>query len=197
MVLGYHAIFSCYGFWLPNDPRGSWSNWIASWELFRYGPATKTDARYSVAHVHHDRKKRLEAKEALRYPPVTFNGIQARAIARGFSKACSETSYCILACAIMPDHVHLVVARHERKIEVVVRHLKGFATRQLNEEDIHPLAKYVRDGEAPTPWTKGTGWTTYLDSDEDILGAIRYVENNPVKEGLRPQRWNFVKSYAV
>lgn len=25
MVIGYHVIFSTYGFWLPNDPRGSWS----------------------------------------------------------------------------------------------------------------------------------------------------------------------------
>jgi hypothetical protein len=37
MVLAYHLIFSMYGFWLPNDPRGSWSEFVASWELFRFG----------------------------------------------------------------------------------------------------------------------------------------------------------------
>lgn len=41
MIVGYHLIFSAYGFWLPNDPRGSWSNFVGSWDLFRYGRATK------------------------------------------------------------------------------------------------------------------------------------------------------------
>jgi hypothetical protein len=55
MIVAYHIIFSAYGFWLPNDPRGSWSDFIRSWELFRFGPATKTTARRSVAHREHDR----------------------------------------------------------------------------------------------------------------------------------------------
>ena len=50
MILAYHSIFGMYGFWLPNDPRGSGSDYIASWELFRYGAARKTDSRRSVAH---------------------------------------------------------------------------------------------------------------------------------------------------
>jgi hypothetical protein len=25
MVIGYHVIFTMYGTWLPNDPRGSYS----------------------------------------------------------------------------------------------------------------------------------------------------------------------------
>jgi len=33
MVLGYHFIFSAYGFWLPNDPRGSWSDTIRVYDL--------------------------------------------------------------------------------------------------------------------------------------------------------------------
>lgn len=49
MIVGYHIIFSAYGFWLPNDPRGSWSDFVGSWELFRYGPATKTTERRSLA----------------------------------------------------------------------------------------------------------------------------------------------------
>jgi len=65
MILGSHVIFSAYGFWLPNDPRGSWSTFVGSWELFRYGPATKTDERHSVADRTRDRAARLAAKNAL------------------------------------------------------------------------------------------------------------------------------------
>ena len=39
MIVGYHVIFGVYGFWLPNDPRGSWSEFVASWELARFGKA--------------------------------------------------------------------------------------------------------------------------------------------------------------
>src|SRR5690349_3226555 len=112
MVLAYHLILSFYGFWLPNDPRGSWSEWVASWDLFRYGPATKVDTDESVAHAPHDRIARQEAKKALRYPPVLLTGGQARAVARGFALACEEGGYETFACAILPDHVHLVLARH-------------------------------------------------------------------------------------
>ena len=59
MVSGYHVILSAYGFWLPNDPRGSWSDFVGAWELFRFGPATKTDSTQSVAHEPHNRELRL------------------------------------------------------------------------------------------------------------------------------------------
>src|SRR5688500_7985994 len=85
MVIAYHVIFGTYGFWLPNDPRGSWSDFVASWELLRFGKAITVDSRRSRAHRPHDVTARLEAKEHLKYPPVTFDGIQARAVARGFA----------------------------------------------------------------------------------------------------------------
>src|SRR3954466_5909052 len=141
MVLAYHVIFSTYGFWLPNDPRGSWSDFVGSWELFRYGgPATKTTERRSVAYRQHDRQKRLETKRALKYPPVNFTGLQARAIARGFATYFDQTKLPVWACAILPDHVHLVVGRPQMPVEQLVIQLKGNATRQLEREGIHPLA---------------------------------------------------------
>ncbi len=77
MVLAYHAIFGAYWFWLPNDPRGSWSDFVGSWELVRFGKATKTNSRVSVAGVTHDFHLRTEAKRALKHPPVQFSGRQA------------------------------------------------------------------------------------------------------------------------
>lgn len=125
MILAYHAIFSTYGFWLPNDPRGSWSDYIRHWELLRFGPATKTTLRRSLARDEHDIHARLEAKETLQHPPVLFTGEQALAVARGFAHAGAEAGYVFHACSILPEHVHLVVARHERPIERIVAHLKA------------------------------------------------------------------------
>ena len=41
MIHGYHVILPHYGFWLPNDPRGSWSLFVASWELAKFGKTTR------------------------------------------------------------------------------------------------------------------------------------------------------------
>src|SRR5262245_24214824 len=125
MILAYHVILSAYGFWLPNDPRGSWSEFVGAWELFRYGRATKIDTRESVAHVPHNRDQRFAAKGALKYAPVLYSGAQARAIASGFAKAAAEGGYQILACAILPDHDHLIMSRTDRPIGQVVAHLKA------------------------------------------------------------------------
>ena len=43
-------------------------------------------------------------------------------------------------------------------------------------------------------WTKG-GWQVFLDSPRDVWGRIRYVEGNPLKEGLPRQSWPFVVPY--
>lgn len=142
MIVGYHIIFSTYGFWLPNDPRGSWSQFVGSWDLFRYGPATKTTQRRSLAHDEHDAGLRLEAKQALKYPPVRFTGLQARAVARGFARYVQRTKLAVWACAILPDHVHLVTGMPGMKIEQLVIQLKGEATHELEREGIHPLARY-------------------------------------------------------
>jgi len=198
MMLACHAIFSAYGFWLPNDPRGSWSDFVRRWELFRYGgPATKVSARRSLARAEHDAAARLAAKAALKYPPVSFTGRQARAIGTAFGRAASESAYAIHACAILPEHVHVVVARHRRPFERIVGHLKARATQVLRAENLHPLAAHRRaDGSLPTPWGR-RGWYVYLDTPQAVRRAIRYVEQNPIREGKPPQRWKFVVGYGI
>ena len=47
---------------------------------------------------------------------------------------------------------------------------------------------------ASRPWVDH-GWNVYLDSDEDVLRALAYVNNNPVREDLAPQTWGFVIPY--
>ena len=191
-MLAAHLIFGAYGFWLPNDPRGSWSTFIGSWELLRYGPATKTTERRSLARRPHDGVLRTAAKEALQRTAVRFNGLQARAIGRGFARYAERSGSSILACAILPDHVHLVVSQPRIGLPQLAVQLKGEATAQLIAEGLHPFAHLpLRKGRPPKCFARGQ-WKVYLDSEDDVYRAIAYVENNPLKEGLRRQRWSFV-----
>ena len=192
MVLGYHMVISAYGFWLPNDPRGSWSEYVGSQGLLRFGRATRVETRRSVADQPHDHQARLAAKTKLRYPPVRLNGLQARAVGRGFAKVIDRTDLSVWACAILPEHVHLAIARHRYSVERLANLLKGEATRQLLKENLHPFAHLqVSAGRLPTVWGRGQ-WKVFLNNEAAIVRAIEYVRSNPVKEGKPPQKWPFV-----
>ncbi len=195
MVRAYHVIFSTYGFWLPNDPRGSESDHVAAPHLKRFGPATKVQTRCSVASECHDHFIRKEAKESLKYSPVIFNGVQARAVARGFAEVLRTRDYPVYACAILPEHAHLVIGRHAQTVERIVAHLKRGATLRLFAEEIHPLIQFPKP--VPSPWSKRTGWIVYLNDDQSVRHRIKYVEENPAKDGKPLQRWSFVKPFPV
>jgi REP element-mobilizing transposase RayT len=187
MILAYHSIFGMYGFWLPNDPRGSGSDYVASWKLFRYGPATKTDSRRSVAHRPLPPNWQREAKTALQYPPAIVTGRQALAISRGFATAAGEGPYRVYACAILPEHVHLVIGAGPRRIRQIVGHLRSRATHVLRQQQLW-------DDDRPL-WGEH-GWNVYLESVAAVERAIRYVYNNPLKEGKKRQNWSFVVPFV-
>jgi REP element-mobilizing transposase RayT len=192
MVIASHIIFTTYGFWLPNDPRGSWSDFVRSWELHRFGEATKTNERRSLAQTPHDRNLRIAMKSALRFDPVRFSAEQIELVAKGFARAVSESEYEVHACAIMQDHCHLVVARHANPAERIIGHLKARAAQSLSDGGLHPFSHLSdAEGRFPSVWAH-RGWKVFLDHEDGIPPAIDYVESNPGKSGLPRQHWDFV-----
>jgi REP element-mobilizing transposase RayT len=185
MAIAWHLTFGMYGFWLPNDPRGSWSDYVFAKHLYAFGGAAKVNTRHSRAYDTHDHQKRLEAKKHLQFPPVQLTGDQALIVSSGFKQVVMDTGLVIHACAIMPDHVHLVLGQHQRKVESLVNQLKSCATKQLTIAGKHPL-----DGQR-SPWSRGY-WLVYLDTPDNVQTAIQYVRNNPVRDGFREQNWSFV-----
>jgi REP element-mobilizing transposase RayT len=188
MVVAYHSTFCAYGFWLPNDPRGSWSDYVRCWDLYyAAGGGTACGARRSVAAKTHDPAIRRRAKEHLLQAPVRFTMQQIACIGRGFAVACAESDIRIVACAIMPDHVHAVILRHAKEIEQVVGHLRSRGTKQLNAESLRP---------AQTVWASG-GWNVYLNTAADIARAMEYVNANPRRAGLPAQHWEFLSPWGA
>jgi REP element-mobilizing transposase RayT len=194
--LAFHIVFGTYGFWLPNDPRGSWSTYVGSRKLREFGPATKVSTRESLAGRPHDVALRRAAKQALKYPEVFFDGHQAKAVGDGFAEAVRRSRLRILACAIMPQHVHVVVVNDRLSPEQLWIQLKGEATKMLNKRGLHPHRGLSRnDGSLPHAWAR-RGWCVYLDTDDDVWRGIRYVEGNPRREGKPPQLWPFVGAFV-
>ena len=183
MILGTHSIISTYGFWLPNEPRGSWSDFVANWELYRYGPATKVTTHRSVAHRPYDRCLKREMQRVLKHPPVLFTGQQARIVGQSLQRV----PYPIHALVILKNHLHIVLGRIDRDIRRAISHINSEATRALR------AAGHFVDH---SPWADH-GWNVLLDCDEDVHRSIDYTNKNPEREGLPRQTWNCVRPYIL
>jgi REP element-mobilizing transposase RayT len=146
--------------------------------------------------VHEELALRDQMRAALVNPPVTLTGKQALSVAAGFERHAQKCGYQIWACAILPEHTHLVIARHRYKVEQMANLLKGSATAQLISDSLHPLAAYAKpDARPPVMWARHE-WKVFLDSDEQIENAIAYVNDNPEKEGKPRQHWSWITPYS-
>jgi hypothetical protein len=195
VVLAYHVPLANYGFWLPNDERGSGSDFVRNKALLKFGAAKKLTTRRSTARAPHNFDVRRLAKDLLRYPAVEFNEEQIQSVARGFAKIAREKGIVIYACAILSAHQHLVIKRHRFLVEQVIRQLRTGASRQLLDDDLHPFARLREpDGSIPTIWGRSP-WKVFLNADAEIIDAIDYVEDNPLKDDKPRQHWDFVTPF--
>ncbi|MCA8997831.1 MAG: hypothetical protein KDA80_12620 [Planctomycetaceae bacterium] len=195
MVIAYHVVLGMYGFWLPNDPRGSGSNFVWSEQLRKYGPATKTDSPQSVAGRPHDSRLRMAAKNDLKYPPVRLNEEQIEILSQGFADAVRVLSLAIHACAIQAEHTHLVISRGDHTIETAVAELKKRGTLALTRSGKHPLMEHRVSGRIHTPWGRGF-WKRYLNDREDVERSIRYTNNNLSDDQQAKQQFDFLQEYV-
>ena len=88
----------------------------------------------------------------------------------------------VYSYVIMPDHIHLIVARASGS-SVSLRRWVGWWKRQCLLEVAEP---YVE-------WQKGC-WDTRVRSDETLLQKWQYIRDNPVRSALVRQvsDWPFV-----
>jgi REP element-mobilizing transposase RayT len=185
IVIAYHLVWMGYGWWLPNDPRGSMSTYV------------KQDVLKELGQLHYGRKllqprsweirAYLQRSEALlAFPRLTFGNAEVNCIARAFASAIERFKYTCYACAIMPDHIHILIRKHKHKFEEMVRNL---------QRESHLLLRDKGFVDMEHPIWGGHGWGVFLDHPDDIWRTIPYIEQNPVKIGLPEQQYNFVKPY--
>ena len=183
MIIAHHLIWTGYGWWLPNDPRGSMSRFIACDLIAELGELhygrKRVQPTSPVIRNFHER-----AEAVLKYELVQFAQPDIHVIAEGFLECMTRNKYTCYACAIMPDHVHLLIRRH--------RDMGEEMTRALQEASRLALQKFAHGGH---PIWGGPGWKVFLETSGDIRRTIRYIRNNPVKQRMKPQEWTFVTPY--
>jgi REP element-mobilizing transposase RayT len=185
MVVGYHLIWTAYGWWLPNDPRGSSSHEIRVVRIADLGE------------LHHGRRpvqpsslelRRFydQARGVLKHPLLTFTRKEVQILADAFAAVVRERRYTCYACAIMSDHIHALIRRHRDKAEEMIAQLQTGGRDQL-------VVAGMRSADHPV-WG-GPGWKVFLETQADMQRIVDYIRQNPVKAGMPEQRWAFVKEY--
>ncbi len=185
IVIAHHLIFTAYGWWLPNDPRGSNSKTI------------RNDVIAELGEVHHGRKRvqpasgeirafYLEAGKRLGHELLTFSRHDVSAIAAAFEEVTKKHRYTCWACAIMPDHVHLLIRKHKHLAVAMIANFQDQSRLRLR-------ASALRSTDHPV-WG-GPGWKVFLDHPDEVQRIVRYIRANPLKTGRPQQAWQFVKSY--
>jgi REP element-mobilizing transposase RayT len=184
-VIAYHVIWTNYGTWLPNDPRGSGSHSIYTPVLAELG-----ELHYGRRRVQPSSGRIREfyshTAPKLQFPILRWDTQQIDSIAESFVETVRTYSYTCYACAIMPDHVHLVIRKHKYRAEAMIEHFQS--TSRLRFRSLGDLP------EGHPMWTK-RGWKVFLDSPTAVRQRIQYVNNNPLKDGLPRQDWPFVTPY--
>ena len=185
MVLGYHLVWTAYGWWLPNDPRGSMSHCIegdviAGLGKLHYGRKRVQPASRDIREFYE------RAEEVLKYPLLRFSRTEMQAVADAFAEVIRRERYTCYACAVMPDHIHGLIRKHRDLAEEMIRKLQ-------EESRARVLEVGERGGDLPV-WG-GPGWKVYLDSADDFRRTVRYIEKNPVEARLPAQHWSFVTRY--
>jgi REP element-mobilizing transposase RayT len=185
MVIAHHLIMTAYGWWLPNDPRGSSSHDI------RVEPVEE------LGELHYGRRARQplsrelrefyqKAEQVLRHPLLTFEDADLAEIAAAFAETIRNRRYTCYAAALMPDHVHLLVRVHRDRAEEMLSAFQESARTGLRESarrfPTHPV------------WG-GPGWKVFISDRRRLETVIHYIEQNPINARRPPQTWDFVTPY--
>jgi REP element-mobilizing transposase RayT len=169
----------------PNDPRGSSSREI------------RNAAIAGLGELHHGRKRVQPAsgeirrfydaaRGILKHEPLNFDQETIAVVGASFADLIRANAYTCYACAIMPDHVHVLTRKHRHKAEDMIVSLQDASRAALIEARARP---------ADHPVWGGPGWKVFLEARDDIERTIRYIEDNPVKARLPLQKWGFVVPY--
>jgi hypothetical protein len=133
MITAWHLVWTAYGWWFPNDLRGSWSKEVWEPALRELGNVEERGRREVQPAAGELRNWLSIAQKGLRYRLISLNKGARRIVTDAITAQGQLHKYDILAIAVMPEHVHVVVGRHEHAYERMVAGLKAVSSRDLRK----------------------------------------------------------------
>ncbi|MFA7236183.1 MAG: transposase [Phycisphaeraceae bacterium] len=190
IVIAYHLIWTLYGWWLPNDPRGSSSHTI------------RCDVLDDLGALHHGRKRIQPASADIRafyetaqsrltHELLTLNQTHVRETASVFAQVIAAEKYTCYAMCIMPDHVHVLIRKHRDQAEQMIAKLQNAGRLRLRDAGSFFPANFPPDH----PVWAGPGWKVFLDHPDELHRTITYIERNPLSLRQPVQQWPCITPY--
>jgi REP element-mobilizing transposase RayT len=184
--IGHHLIWTLYGHWLANDPQGSGSEAVRDPKFQPLGDAHfGRKAPHELPGRGKLRAFYREATPLLEFQPFWIDEAKRQAIAKVFVEVIIQRQYTVWACAILSNHIHLVIRRH-RDDALAMWNKFAEASREA-------LRSFHLDPNHPV-WA-ARPYKVFLRTTSEVKSRISYVERNPEKEGLAPQEFKFVQPY--
>ncbi len=186
-IIGHHLIWTLYGHWLPNDPRGSGSEAVrdpkfeALGELYRGRKPEHLQPSREELRVFH-----RQAEPLLEFPRFWMDEAKRQAVGGAIGEMVAARRYTVWACAVLSNHMHMVIRRHrddalsmwDAIVDLTRLRLRLFS----DVGDDHPV------------WA-ARPYKVFLRTPDEVRARIKYVDRNPEKEGLSRQQYAFVQSY--
>jgi REP element-mobilizing transposase RayT len=184
MIAGYHLIWTIYGWWLPNDPRGSTSHSIRAASIAGLGELHYGRKRIQpsgrVIREFHD-----AARAVLKHQLLELTTSEIEVAGGAFAEVIRARSYTCYACAILPDHVHVLIRKHRDQAETMIARLQDASRAAVRQ---------CRLREVDHPVWGGDGWKVYLETRDDMERTVAYIGKN-LRGKQAGQTWAFVKPY--
>ena len=158
---------TCYGRWLPGDPRGFVGH---VWEHRDAEPPADLRVVHDVPDTPYDEAMpELEraARRRMRGPPVLLTTAHADAALAQFRETAGFRAWSIDAVAVMANHFHIVVGvPGDPEPGKILGDFKSWATRALSRQFGKPASE---------TWWTAQGSKRRLRSEAARQGAIHYV----------------------
>lgn len=158
-TLGYHVVKTTYGTWLPGDVRGFWE-----------------DHRFSESG---DIGRQERARGKMIERPTILSPAMISAVISAIYNcvARSRGGLVIMAAAIEPTHLHLLIPYSTRDIKITAKWLADQTTKAVHRQTPH----------AGQVWTKNC-WIRRIFAPENWENALQYIDEHNVRggRGLRP-----------
>jgi hypothetical protein len=185
VVIATHIILMGYGHWLPNDIRGSLSKQTFSPELralaqSHFGMKTDqpTDAEL--------RAFSEQAASRLAYKLIWFGPPERGAIVHALGQSAARHRLAVYACAVLNNHVHILVGRHAMRGQDILPILK--------EECKTELVRLGMAG-ADHPVFSASVNCFFKSTPQLVRECVTYIQGNFAKHDLPAQVYPFVTPY--
>ncbi len=185
MVIAHHLILTGYGHWLPNDPRGSMSSKVHTPELAE------------LADIHFGRKSQQPSRDQLRefykqargvlaHDVLWFNNAERQAIGQAIGDVVRRERLTCYACAVLSNHVHLLIRKHRLKGQDVHRMMRDAGRDKLHALTLAPAEHPVFSADA---------LDVFKSSPGEVHTCVRYINGNFAKHRQTHIRHGFVVPY--